>query len=538
MRRETRRALPKDYDAGAAANDSDDFNQVRKRRKASVSPSPLLPSERYMTEVGSGSQRRRRSGSSRSSIRRDLATVPDIDGDLRSTAETPTDTLRQQLAEEEADDSAALLSNPLKLLAQASHEVQRDDQLAKLLDVDANEKLSGADGSTSVRAPRAWDLSNVVTTCDVGALARWTRHFSAGLYQPQLEQASLSPVKKGLLSSSRAASLYHDYIDGGLNDAVPLLDPEVHTFQHILHHPTLATVLFYLAARHATFAGASELVGTLEAHFLRDCLPHVVLDGCKTVEIVISLILFASHHPFAARPSEDRAWTLLGHGLRIATELDLSSRLISEAVDDPVLKRQFLARERAWIQLWLATQSLGTATGRRQFLGPTGIIQDCQKDRYRKQIGSNINETLRHGDVIALARVQLNHIFDRLRDLFRNLTPEPVATSEKSVSQRCVMEKDNLEYYLSRIHIEIEQWFDEWSMIKPALFCECGPIPFEDRGSRSRIFMLIRTFKMSSLWQLHPRLAHFHGIARLLQQSDEDGASAGAPLRSCHGLPG
>lgn len=439
-RRETKRAPPRD---------------PARKRKASLTPPPFFDS----------------SSTRLSSHRRSVAS-PYSDSKF---ARTKTEEFREYLQHQQDEDSAALLSNPLKLLAQASHEVQRGDQLAKLLDLD-EESSSSPPSSSGERGPRAWDLSNVVTTCDIGALARWTKHFSAGLYQPMHESPSLNPVESGLVSSSRAASLYHDYMDGGLNSSVPLLDPDIHTFKHVLRHPTLATVVLYVSARHASFSGAPDLLVDLERHFLQNCLPHVVLDGCKTVEIVMALVLYASHHPFATKPSEDRAWTMLGHGIRIATELDLSSRLVSQAVADPVLKRQFRARERTWLQLWLATQSLGTATGRRQFLGTDGIVQDCAGSWHQ---GIEAGDPMKEADAATVARVQLHHVYGRIRSLFRYLTTTPVANS----SQRCVMDQDKQDYYLSRIHNEVEQWLDQWPLLRETLLREFQALESRRRGT-------------------------------------------------------
>ncbi|SPO38856.1 uncharacterized protein PSFLO_04335 [Pseudozyma flocculosa] len=133
---------------------------------------------------------------------------------------------------------------------------------------------------------------------------------------------SISPVSLGLVDEQQADELLGTFMKT-FNRSCHLLDPALHTLGEIRKHALLSSTIFLLSARASRPRSTMEpLALRLEQHINNSVIPHVLLEDCRSLEIVQAFILLATYHPPTRVAKTDRAWSYLGHAVRIATSLD------------------------------------------------------------------------------------------------------------------------------------------------------------------------------------------------------------------------
>lgn len=248
----------------------------------------------------------------------DRSTTPYTDGDTSAIA----------------DPGLPSLSNPYKFLAQASHVVEQDT----IFSLSHHQTLAGVSEPSDL-------IAEAVETSDV---ARWRASFSAGVYTPRIEpRKGNDPVSCGFLSASRAAALFHTYMDQ-YNDGNVLLDPTFHTFEYVSQHSFLSSSLYLIVARQEVFEGTEEISDQLDDHIRNKLLPMITLGNYRSVEIVIGLQMLSTFYFSTQYIHDDQSWPLLGQAIRISTELDLNSRIVSKALKNSSERvvRNYRAQER------------------------------------------------------------------------------------------------------------------------------------------------------------------------------------------------
>lgn len=223
------------------------------------------------------------------------------------------------------------LSNPLKLLAQASDEVEEESIF-----------------SFSQQQQRALRVAQTVETSDI---SKWKSSFSAGLYAPRHEgmiHDNFDPIECQIVGFSRAASLFHAYMDQ-YNDGNVLLDPQWHTFEYVKKHNLLSSVIYLVVARQEAFEGAREMSNQLDDLIRKRLVPEILHQGYRSVEIVLGMIILATFDFSSQYIFDDQSWIYLGHAIRIGTELDINSRIVSKALcdQDEGVIHQYRAQERS-----------------------------------------------------------------------------------------------------------------------------------------------------------------------------------------------
>ncbi|UZJ55550.1 hypothetical protein CBS101457_004870 [Exobasidium rhododendri] len=336
------------------------------------------------------------------------------------------------------------LSNPYKLLAQASGGNEQRS-------IFSTHGLSAENGEQSSRQAKAVASSDVI---------RWRASFSAGKYAPRYEgNAENDPVNCGILSASRAAALFHTYVDQ-YNDGNVLLDPTCHTFEYVSMHSFLASALYLVVAKQEVFEGSEEISEQLEDHLKNKLLPLIVFKGYRSVEIVIGMLALATFYFSTEYIYEDQSWSLLGQAIKIGTELDLNSRIVSRALVDSDEKtvRMYRSQERTWMNLYLTAQSFSLQTGRRHFLSPEGVVEDCENwhlDRFAMKI-----------DVAIVASLQIRALSHTHRNLFNRLCSSSVMKRRGGGSDSGLSDRD-LPYYLKRVEDDLSMWYDRFKDADP-----------------------------------------------------------------------
>lgn len=233
------------------------------------------------------------------------------------------------------DPGLPSLSNPFKLLFQASN----DEEQQTMLSV-ANSPASRAQQASSSSMAQAVEASD---------LARWRTLFSAGLYQPRYEPAAdYSPVTVGIVTQAQAQALFFAFRD----KIDTQLDPELHTFDYISQHPFLSATIYLIAAKLEAADDLIEQTDTLcqdlENHLFHALMPAIVRKGFRSMEIALGLCLNACFFTSDQYIYDDRSWQLIGQAIRIATELDMNSRIISKYIKsaDERVQRHYRAQER------------------------------------------------------------------------------------------------------------------------------------------------------------------------------------------------
>jgi hypothetical protein len=306
-------------------------------------------------------------------------------------------------AEEGQELGLPPMSNPLKLLAQASDSNLDSNATPApaLTKKDFDEMVQ--DGQIEAADPSKAKQSST-DRAERGVSRR--DYWSLGLYSSRFDRGpSLDPIQCNIMTKAVGKDLFQLYMTH-LNKRITLLDPHLATFQYVrAHSALLLTSACALAARFAShIPDAEQLANKLDAHIQEKLLPAVLLQGYRSVEICQAFIVQAAFHQNTASLDGDRSWSLLGYGIRIAAELDMNARMISErnrfhkatstpssaladtpasskVVDedwqmspDELFQRKIRNRERTWCNLWLFENSLSTHMGRRSTLGQDPVI--------------------------------------------------------------------------------------------------------------------------------------------------------------------
>lgn len=86
-----------------------------------------------------------------------------------------------------------------------------------------------------------------------------------------------------------------------------------------------------------------------------------LISGAKTVETVAAYILLSLYPLPKARWEEDRTWLYLGLAIRVATDINLHTTLLTPSSDKPESER--VARERLnRVRIWLNCYNLDRST--------------------------------------------------------------------------------------------------------------------------------------------------------------------------------
>lgn len=229
------------------------------------------------------------------------------------------------------------LSNPLKLLAHASQHLEQDSIFPQ--NSIFPRLQDGKDQQHSSTVSRAVETSNV---------SLWRASFGAGMYTPRYEdKRQCDPIACGIITTSRAAALFHRYMDV-YNVLDGPLDPEWHTFEYLCRHPFLSTVLYWVVSKDEEFEGAEELNIRLYDHIQKDLMPKIMENNYRSVEIVLGMLLLAGTHFVVRYTIGEQSWIFLGHAIRMGIELDLNARIVSTSVDeeDEHTIRQYRSHER------------------------------------------------------------------------------------------------------------------------------------------------------------------------------------------------
>ena len=377
------------------------------------------------------------------------------------------------------------LSNPLKLLAQASDSAlcQRsaDPNPVSNAKNETGEDKGDEDGAyASLQAdmrPGGAKQAGVASRKAApppkqrGASRR--EYWEMGLYSSRLDQdATLDPIACQIMTNEVAHDLYNYYLRN-LNFRITLLDPKVSTFQHVSKHSALLlTSACALAARFADHIDdAEELAKSLDAHIQHTLLPAVLLQGYRSVEIAQAFIIMAAYHANTASLDGDRSWSLLGYGIRIAAELDLNARMQSErqgkqGIQAPagvlpnllgddgarmsaeeLYQRRMRDRERTWCNLWLFENSLSTHMGRRSTLGQDPVILGVGAGWHRAQYAIP-------GDEAIVALINLRRLQTKNVEFFEH----SVLGNVKSDSVAPPSLRFQLDYYRRSCSADLSAW--------------------------------------------------------------------------------
>lgn len=236
------------------------------------------------------------------------------------------------------------LSNPLKLLAQASAGDEDDDEA----DSSRNTNAADADAMTARRhsnqqltaGPRAEERN-----------ARSTRDI-LGIYDPRHEVGpNLDPIDLGLISLQGAKQLWEVFQEK-LSHPLMLLDRKLYTFEYC--RPRSSMLLSVGLALTARFIPSTqelptdEIAEALDKHVLQVLIPTVLLEGKRSVHCCKAFLLLAAYNGQSIPLSEDRSYSYVSWAFAMCVELDINRKMVSIEADpeDETLQRQLRDRER------------------------------------------------------------------------------------------------------------------------------------------------------------------------------------------------
>lgn len=239
---------------------------------------------------------------------------------------------------------APLLSNPLKLLAQAS---AGDD----------DEDVVG--GGTSTRPTTATGAGESIGPSSpplrpsAGPAPPLRRpRDRLGLYDAKPEVGPhLDPITVGHVSLSSARHLWSFFLDK-LSHPLILLDRSLYTFDYTRPRSAmLLSVGLALAARLVPSTPSlrtDEIAERLDQHVLHKIIPVVLLEGKRSIHCVKAFLLLAAYNGQSIPLTQDRSFSYVTSAFSMCVELDLNCKMVSTSADqeDEMLQRKLRERER------------------------------------------------------------------------------------------------------------------------------------------------------------------------------------------------
>ncbi|SOV06321.1 related to LEU3 - Zinc-finger transcription factor [Ustilago sp. UG-2017a] len=416
-------------------------------------------------------------------------------------------------------DEFPTLSNPLKLLAQASSEEseRRRHPLASSSLRTESTTSSDEDQPELASRKRLRPTSSPHRTqvaCHqtntAGAAKRkqdeqqsfvkaksvhgWAKtYFSRGAFHPVYDnRPEFDPIDQGLMTHRQAERLIGDFYQA-FGTFMHIFDPALATITYIRKHSAfLLTVICSLAAEFN--AGQSdrrdrrdrrdreevekenrELAHRLRNHY-EGMITWITSGDYKNVEMAQAFYLLASYRDMSESAMSDQTWLFLGTAIRIATELGCNLVCYSYAIPNTSspdgketgrehYQRQLRNTERLWLNLWNLEKTLASQTGQRMHLADEGVIATCSR-WYRMPLALKQDEAL-------VAQVELRRIMIGCGEAFNThvlpslrarRTDGHPSTGEDHVLE--AVERDQLSlqlsYFRNSVHIDLKRWQERW----------------------------------------------------------------------------
>ncbi|KAJ1023435.1 hypothetical protein NDA16_003052 [Ustilago loliicola] len=313
------------------------------------------------------------------------------------------------------------------------------------------------------------------------------------------------PVSAGIMDQETSKVLFDTFMQK-LEPLLSFFDPRIHTYQYIRSHSCLLfTTMCWLAATVSDFSAAPRIMNDLKLHIDNVLLPAIYCQNLRSIEIVQGFLMLAAYLRPAQNPSEDRSWTLLGHAIRVATDLDMHSRALSTSQQNQALppanhangstnpsfshdgsvpdsdgskQHEILHqrnRERAWMHVWLHEASSSQYTGRVSLLSKDPIVESSR--------GWHLHPEALHTDVVFVALIELRSQLSQNKELFRLLssraapTPNSAAANGKGQSsmsshtgpssQSSDVDSSWIRHFLDRCQRDLSSWEERW-VVKPS----------------------------------------------------------------------
>lgn len=341
------------------------------------------------------------------------------------------------------------------------------------------------------------------------------------------------PVSAGIMDTETSKVLFDTFMVK-LEALLSFFDPRIHTYQYIRSHSCLLfTIMCWLAATVSDFPGASRIMDDLKAHIDNVLLPAIYCQNLRSVELVQAFLMLAAYLRPAQNPSEDRSWTLLGHAIRVATDLDMHSRILSTSQQQPFLSSSNQAdangaatengaskhqdtlhqrnRERAWMHIWLHEASSSQYTGRVSLLSKDPIVESSR--------GWHLHPEALHTDVIFVALIELRSQLAQNKELFRLLSSRAGPSSSNTASKTsaasyrrsssATAEADTswIRHYLDRCHRDLSSWEERWVVNPSRSVSQPRPLRFE-LGSLYICYARMQLLSLPLQWPtLQPSMA-------------------------------
>ncbi|KAJ1023633.1 hypothetical protein NDA18_004620 [Ustilago nuda] len=413
-------------------------------------------------------------------------------------------------------DEFPTLSNPLKLLAQASSEEsqrrrhplacsslptesttcsdQDQSQLASRKRLRSTSPLNAtqvACHQTNTAGAAKSKQDEQQSLVKAKSVRGWAKtYFSRGAFHPVYDnRPEFDPIDQGLMTHRQAERLIGEFYQA-FATFMHIFDPALATITYIRKHSAfLLTVICSLAAEFN--AGQSdtresrdrqevekenrELAQRLRNHY-EAMITWITSGDYKNVEMAQAFYLLASYRDMSESAMSDQTWLFLGTAIRIATELGCNLVCYSYATPNTSspdgketgrehYQRQLRNTERLWLNLWNLEKTLASQTGQRMHLADEGVIATCSR-WYRMPLALKQDEAL--VAQVELRRIMIGcseafntHVLPSLRASRKDAHP---STGEDDVLEAVQRDQLSLQltYYRNSVHIDLKRWQERW----------------------------------------------------------------------------
>ncbi|PWN25999.1 hypothetical protein BDZ90DRAFT_280976 [Jaminaea rosea] len=358
------------------------------------------------------------------------------------------------------EPGAPLLSNPLKLLAQASAgEDDEDVVTAAATPTSGSAAVARGQTGSHTTSPPPFH-----TAASSSAAPRRPRD-RLGLYDAKPEIGpDLDPITLNLITLPAAKQLWAFFLEK-LSHPLILLDRSIYTFEYTRPRSAfLLSVGLALAARlHLSSSSlrTAEIADKLDEHVLKVIIPVVLLEGKRSIHCVKAFLLLAGYNGQSIPLTQDRSFSYVTHAFSMCVELDLNCKMVSTSADpnDEELQRKLRERERTYFLAWTYFFSICLHHGRHCSLSIHDRVVAASNDWH-------LSKFALPEDAGLVSNLQLRKLISRNLDYYHQhvapLMPQAGAAGGKGSSEPDEACRLLLEFHRKSINEDLDAWHAQW----------------------------------------------------------------------------
>ncbi|EST08102.1 hypothetical protein PSEUBRA_002183 [Kalmanozyma brasiliensis GHG001] len=245
----------------------------------------------------------------------------------RSEGSSRSSGLRMQVSLEEGNGDKDDEDGHAKVASGSSSQAQNEEASDQLRSDTARKRRRSKSPASNADASSSRPPQQTVSRGNTTATSWASTYFSRGAFHPVYDNTpEHDPIDLHLLSLAQATRLVSTFY-ASFGTFMHIFDPDLSTITYIRKHSAfLLTVICALSAEFesspdpAVQTDSASLALTLRKHY-EGMITWLTASDYKNVEMAQAFFLLASYRPMSDSAMSDQTWLFLGTAIRIATEL-------------------------------------------------------------------------------------------------------------------------------------------------------------------------------------------------------------------------